>query len=83
MTLSLDGGEIRDLAGTAPGYIGVTGELSLVDAVRDAAANHDILPIGEWPPISPATFDDEDADGEPGGPGESGGPPGNPGDGES
>ena len=79
MALSLDGDEIRDLAGTAPGYIGVTDELSLADAVKDAAANHDFLPIGEWPLISPANVGGDSA---PGGPNESNDPPGNTGDGE-
>ena len=81
MALSLDGHEIQDLAGTVPGYIGVTGELSLVDSVRDAAANHDFLPVSEWPLRSPASID-EDGNGEPGGPDESGRPTGNTGDGE-
>ena len=80
MVLSLDGDQIRDLAGTAPGYVGVTDELSLVDAVRDAAASHDFLPIGEWPVRSPASIDEDDR--EPAGPDESDSPTGNTGEGE-
>ena len=83
MALSLDGDEIQDLAGTAPGYVGVTDELSLVDGVRDAATKHEFLPIGEWPLLSPANVDDEDAEGDPSGPGESEDPPGNTGEDES
>lgn len=52
MILSLDRNDIRDLGGTAPGYAGVTDETSLVDGVRNAAAHHDFLPIGEWPLLS-------------------------------
>ena len=81
MVLSLDGDEIRDLAGTAPGYTGVTDEPSLVDGVRDAAANHDFLPIGEWPLLSPASID-EDGDGESSGPDGSDDPPGSTGESE-
>ena len=85
MILSLDGGDIRDLAGTAPGYVGVTGELSLVEGIRKAVPNHDFLPAGEWP--SRFETGAGDAEGEPsapGGPddGESG-PVGNTGEGES
>ena len=54
MILSLDGGGIHDLAGTAPGYVGVTGELSLVEGIRNAVPSYDFLPVGEWPLLSEA-----------------------------
>lgn len=83
MALSLDGSEIQDLAGTEPGYTGVTDEMSLVDSIKDAAANHDFLPVGEWPLLSPATVNDGDGGGGSGGPDDPGGPPGNTGEDES
>ena len=85
MILSLDGDDILDLAGTAPGYVGVTDETSLVAGVRTAAANHDFLPVGEWPLLSETGAGD--AEGEPSAPGGPGygesGSTGTTGEGES
>ena len=77
------GDEIQDLAGTPAGYVGVTDELSLVNGVRDATANHEYLPIGEWPLLSPANVDDEGGDGDPSGPEEDDNAGENTGEGES
>ena len=49
MILSLDGDGIHDLAGTEPGFFGVTNELSLVKSIQNSVPNYDFLPVGEWP----------------------------------
>ncbi len=83
--LTLGGDGIRDLAGTAPGYVRVTDELSLVESIRNAVPNYDFLPVGEWPDrFYTGAGDAEREPSAPGGPdnGESG-PVGNTGEGES
>lgn len=49
MVLTMDDDGVRNLDGSAPGYVGVTDEASLVAAVRGAVDNYDFLPPGQWP----------------------------------
>ena len=47
--LHLDAVRVRNFDGKSPGYEGVTGEASLIAAVRLAAANRVPLPRDQWP----------------------------------
>ena len=82
--LSMDDG-IRNLDGTAAGYVGITDETTLLEGIRAAVPGHDYTPRNEWP--DRVAVESGDAEGEPsapGGPGDSeSGSTGNTGEGDS
>ncbi len=81
MTLKLEDDEIRNIDDTSPGYVGVTGETTLVEAIRAAVPHHDLLPVNQWPSRF-ETGAGEGSPSEPGGPGDDDtGPTGNTGEG--
>ncbi len=74
----LDNGPIRNFNGNSPGYVGITDESSLKEAVKSAVPGRVALPMDQWPRVQA----NEDAPSEtpqaPGGPDDGdGGPTGN------